>query len=49
MFEQTIYQSISMDGLLGRQLSDVESKFALKHVFYKGVIKIPLPHQLTQK
>ena len=49
MFEQTIYQSISMDGLLGRQLSDVESKFALKHVFYKEVIKIPLPHQLTQK
>ena len=44
MTEQTIYQSISMNGLLGRQLSDVESKFVPEHVFYKGVMKIPLPH-----
>ena len=44
MTEQTVYRSIGMDGLLGRQLNDVESKFAPKHVFYKGVMKIPLPH-----
>ena len=44
MFEQTTYQSIKIDDLLGGQLSDVESKFAPDHVFYKGSMKIPLPH-----
>ena len=44
MYERTVYQSISMDGLLGRQLNDVESKFAPDHVFYKGSMKIPLSH-----
>ena len=44
MTEQTGYQSIRMADLLGYHPNGAESKFAPTNVFYKGVMKIPLPH-----
>lgn len=38
-----VYPSIQLKDLLGRPLNDVESKYAPKEIFYKGIMEIPLP------
>ena len=43
MINDTEYQDIRLEKLLGRLLNDVESKFAPKRIFCKGPMKIPLP------
>ncbi len=43
MVEETEYSSIDLKSLLGRQLNDVEEKYAPSMIFYKGAMDIPLP------
>lgn len=38
-----VYPSVQLKDLLGRPLNDVESKYAPKEIFYKGIMEIPLP------
>lgn len=38
-----VYPSIQLKDLLGRPLNDIESKYAPKEIFYKGIMEIPLP------
>lgn len=43
MVEETSYPSIQLEDLLGRQLNNIEKKFAPKIIFYKGSMEIPVP------
>lgn len=43
MTNETKYSEISLEGLLGRQLNDVEEKKGPSVVYYAGSMKIPLP------
>ena len=43
MVEEIEYPSIDLKNLLGRQLNDIEEKYAPEIIYYKGSIKPPLP------
>lgn len=43
IIEETPMRTMTIEQLLGRQLNDVEQKYAPKNVFVKGKIQIPLP------
>lgn len=38
------YPSIDLRSLLGRQLNDIEEKYAPETIYYKGSMQIPLPY-----
>lgn len=43
MIEEKGYPFIDLKSLLGRQLNDIEKKFAPEKIYYKGPMQIPLP------
>ncbi len=43
MIEEKGYPFIDLKNLLGRQLNDIEEKFAPEKIYYKGPMQIPLP------
>jgi len=43
MVEKTGYPFIDLKSLLGRQLNDIEEKYAPQAIYYKGSMQIPLP------
>jgi DNA processing protein len=43
MIEEIEYPSIDLQSLLGRPLNDIEKTNAPKMIYYKGVMKFPLP------
>ena len=43
MVEEIKYSSIDLKSLIGRPLNDIEEKYAPKTIFYKGIMKMPLP------
>lgn len=43
MAEKTSYPSTDLQNLLGRQLDDIEEKYAPKTIYYMGSMQIPLP------
>lgn len=43
MADEVKYQATNLEGLLGRQLNDVEEKYAPKTAYYAGSMETPLP------